>query len=316
MPKGSLTLHVLTVSPLDAALASFLLAHEAARHSPKTLQHYHYTAGGFVAWLKEQGILDVAHVKADHIRRYLIELQRRSLKDTTQHAHARGIKTFFNWLVENDYIDHSPMWRVKMPKLEQRVPPPFSREEIRSLLNACNRRTIQGARDYALILVLLDTGLRAQEICSLKVGQVDMRSGVTAIMGKGGKERQIRVGDKARGAILRYLSMRGEEARKTDPLWLSFSRWRAVQGPLQVNGLRSALRRVGDIAGVHPCSPHRFRRTFALWCLRDGMDMESLRKLMGHSNFAVISRYLRLAGEDIERVHRAHSPVDNILQIE
>ena len=62
-----------------------------------------------------------------------------------------------------------------------------------------------------------------------------------------------------------------------------------------------------------PCAPHRFRRTFTLWCLRDGMDLHSLRMLMGHSSLAVLQRYLALAGEDVERAHKAHSPADKLL---
>lgn len=83
--------------------------------------------------------------------------------------------------------------------------------------------------------------------------------------------------------------------------------------PLQPTGCRYAY---GDFekAGVTPCGPHRFRRTFALWLLRDGVDLHSLRVLMGHSDLAVLQRYLAIAGEDVERVHREHSPVDRLLK--
>jgi integrase/recombinase XerD len=70
---------------------------------------------------------------------------------------------------------------------------------------------------------------------------------------------------------------------------------------------------LGKGTGVQPCSPHRSRRLFALWCLRDGMDLHSLRVIMGHSDLSVLQRYLALAGEDIERAHKAHSPVDKLL---
>ena len=73
------------------------------------------------------------------------------------------------------------------------------------------------------------------------------------------------------------------------------------------------LYRLGKRTGVRPCDPHRFRRTFALWCLRDGMDLHSLRVLMGHADLSILQRYLALAGEDIERAHIAHSPVDTLL---
>ena len=81
-----------------------------------------------------------------------------------------------------------------------------------------------------------------------------------------------------------------------------------------MHGLQTVLVRLGKRAGVKPCAPHRFRRTFALWCLRDGMDLHSLRLLMGHASLDILQRYLALAGEDVERAHRAHSPADILLQ--
>lgn len=158
---------------------------------------------------------------------------------------------------------------------------------------------------------LLDTGLRAVEFCGLNIGDIDMRSGLTTISGKGRKMRQVRVGSKARKAILRMLGHR-EHGTNGQPLWASYTGHRQEYGRLTVSGLQTLLYRLGRRAGVMPCSPHRFRRTFALWCLRDGMDLHSLRMLMGHSSLTVLQRYLALAGEDIERAHVAHRPAQNL----
>lgn len=239
-------------------------------------------------------------------------MQRRGLKDTTQHAHARGIKTWLNWLVHEGALDVSPMNKVAMPRLEKRVPAPLSREDIRKLLAHCDRQTHIGARNYAIVLTLLDTGLRASEFRSLRVGCVDMRTGLAIIMGKGRKQRQVRVGSRARVAIVKILGHR-EHLANGQPMWIAYNLDGSERGALTRDGLRSALKRLGKKAGVMPCSPHRFRRTFALWCLRDGMDLHSLRMLMGHSSLAVLQRYLALASEDVERAHRAHSPVDRLL---
>jgi len=251
---------------------------------------------------------DVRGITAHLIRAYLVSLQRRGLKDTTQHIHARGIRAWLNWLVLEGELEASPMRRVAMPRLEQRVPPPFSPEDVQTLLNGCDRHTTLGSRNYAIILTLLDTGLRAAEFCSLRVGDLDMRSGLCTVLGKGQKQRTVRVGAKARGAIVKMLAMRGEVSN-AEPLWAG----RNGQ-PLGIHGIQTMLHRLGRRVGVTPCAPHRFRRTFALWCLRDGMDLHSLRMLMGHSTLDVLQRYLALAGEDIERAHKAHSPVDRLLE--
>lgn len=246
------------------------------------------------------------------MRAYLISLQERGLKDTTQHAHARGIKTWLTWLVEEGHMDESPMRKVAMPRLEKRVPPAFSREDVQKLLVACDRSTVIGVRNYAVVLTLLDTGLRAGEFVSLRVGDVDMRTGLATVLGKGQKQRTVRAGSKARSTILHMLAFR-HEVQDGDPLWVAHSIRGRSTGALSVHGLQTMLVRLGRDAGVKPCAPHRFRRTFALWMLRDGCDLHSLRMLMGHSSLDVLQRYLDLAGEDIERAHMAHSPGDKLL---
>jgi integrase/recombinase XerC/integrase/recombinase XerD len=304
------------VAPLEAALSGYLLDRQAARCTPKTLEHYAYTVGGFVTWLQAQGCQTVAAITPSHIRAYLIGLQRRNLKDTTQHAHARGIRAWLNWLVREGDLAASPMARVTMPRLAQRVPAPFSPEDVNHLLAACDDHTTLGARNAALILTLLDSGLRATELCGLRVGDVDMRTGLTVVLGKGEKQRTVRVGARARKAIVRMLAHR-PEATPGAPLWAAYDgaagRGGNESGALLLHGLQTMLWRLGQKAKVTPCAPHRFRRTFALWMLRDGCDLHSLRMLMGHSSLDVLQRYLALAGEDIERAHAAHSPADRLL---
>ena len=203
------------------------------------------------------------------------------------------------------------MRRVAMPRLEQRIPEPFTIEDIRKLLAACDRRTPRGARDYALVLVALDSGLRLAELASLKVGDIDMHTGVVSVIGKGRKQRQAVVGAKARAALLKMQALCG--SNPGEGLWPAFN-WRGERtGYLTRHGVQLAFVRLGRKAGVAPCGPHRFRRTFALWSLRHGMDLHSLRLLMGHSDLTVLTRYLKLAGEDLQRAHKQHSPVDRLL---
>lgn len=305
---------------LRLAVDAFLLSREAMRCTPKTLEAYSYALGGFLRFLEAQGATDPQKITPTHVRAFLVALQRQGLKDTTQHLHARCLKTWLRWLVEEGELPESPMRRVAMPKLEKRIPPPFAPEDVHRLLDGCNRKTPKGLRDFSLLLALLDSGLRAAELCALRVGDVNPRTGLVAVrLGKGGKQRQTRLGSKARAALLRYLGTRGEVEPEA-PLWVAY-RFLPGQdplegepdGPLSVHGLQTMLHRLGRQVGVLPCGPHRFRRTFALWCLRDGMDLHSLRLLMGHSSLAVLQRYLALAGEDVERAHIAHSPADRLL---
>lgn len=297
-------------SPLTLSLDAFLLSREAMRCTPKTLDAYRYALGNFAAFLQSQGIHDPQRITPHHIRAYLVSLQRRGLKDTTQHLHARCIKTWLRYLETEGDIAESPMRKVAMPRLEKRIPPPFTPEDIRRLLDGCDRSPL-GLRNRAIILTLLDTGLRAAEVVSLTVGALNMRTGLCTVIGKGRKQRTVRVGNKARAAILRYLQTRTEAASGA-PLWAAYDITGAESGALSVHGLQIMLQRLGRKVGVLPCGPHRFRRTFALWCVRDGLDLHTLRLMMGHSTLAVLQTYLALAGEDIERAHAAHSPADKM----
>ena len=300
------------LTPLYVNYQEFLLDGEAARYTPKTLDHYKYTLGSFLSWLQIRGLQSPQEISPNYIREYLVSLQRRGLKDTTQHVHPRGIKTWLRWLVDEGELEDSPMRRVSMPRPEKRMPPPFSPEDIKALLAACNLKTPKGMRDKAMVLGLLDSGLRASELVSLQVKSVDLRSAPVMVIGKRHKQRTVRFGAQTRKRILRYLATR-QELTPESMLWVAYRKSRTERDSLTLRGLEIVCSRLGEKAGVMPCHPHRFRRTFALCCLRDGMDLRLLRLLMGHSSLTVLQRYLALTGEDIERAHRVHSPVDSLL---
>jgi integrase/recombinase XerD len=200
-------------------------------------------------------------------------------------------------------LEDSPMRKVAMPKQERKIKQPFTPSDIEALLAACEREN--ALRDRAIILGLLDTGLRASEFVAMNVGDVDT-DGMIKVMGKGRKERYVRLGATARKAVMRYLVDRGD-TKLGEALWVG------RKGRLTVNGLEQATRRLGKRAGVSPSNPHRFRRTFATWSAAAGIDAHSLRFLLGHESLEIARRYVEMAKADIEEAHKRTSPVDNFL---
>ena len=235
------------------------------------------------------------------------------------------LSSFFRWAsIEFDLS--SPMSGVPAPQFKVTPVEPFTKDDILALLKASkycretvpyNRRRFTtrrptARRDEAIILTLLDTGLRATELCSLRVedfdpklGRMEVRHGVSG-GAKGGKGRIVYVGKSARRSLWRYLAEREDRDETDAPLFVGkFDR------PLNKDALRRLIARLGERAGVRNCYPHRFRHTFAITYLRSGGDVFTLQALLGHSSLDMVRRYALIAQVDIARAHRKASPADN-----
>jgi len=290
--------------PLELAFDAFLIAQEAARHSPLTLEWYAQRLGRFLAFLSERGITDPECLTPTDCRAFLVDLERKGLAANTVHGSARAVKTFCRFLAREGFASQNAMAHVAMPKLPKEIQPAFSPDDALRLLGAC-----RSPRDTAIVLCLLDSGARGSEFCALRLQDVNLRTGtVRVIHGKGAKDRMCYLGGKARQALVKYLRTR-PEAKPTDPLWLSENTGES----LTYCGLAQLCRRLGKRAGVAHCHPHTFRRTCALWCLRAGMSVYHLQALMGHSDLQTLRRYLALVESDAQEAHRRFGAVDNML---
>lgn len=291
-------------SPLQYAMSAMLLDVEARRLSPRTLQYYREQLEPFIDFLSDARVTTPEQITAHHIRAYLVSLQRRGLASASQHAAARAIRAFCNFMVREELLDRSPMRKVQMPKVDKQTLPAFSPADVRALLKASKFR-----RDSAMIYFLLDTGCRASEFLALDVGDVDFKTGTVHVRhGKGKKQRVVFLGAKARKALLQFMLER-PEAAASEPLWVNLN----TRERLTDSGLRQLFQRLGEQAQVANCHPHTFRRSFALWSLRAGMNIYALQQLMGHSDLTVLRRYLALVENDLREAHRKFGAIDNML---
>lgn len=288
----------------EQAFQMFMLDAESRRLTNSTKRFYRQRLGRFFSWCLTQNVSQVDEVSPHLIRAYLVTLQDRGLADHTQHAAARAIRTFFNFCVAEEFLSDSPMKRVRMPRLDKRILPAFEKEEVQRLLAVCDNQ-----RDKTIVLCLLDTGCRNSEFIALDGGNVDLKSGAVYVhQGKGRKDRVTYLGAAARKQLMRYYTERGTPG-ETDPIWLSFNNGER----LTTWGLIQLMGRLGDKAGVEHCTPHTFRRTMALWSLRNGMNIYALQQLMGHSDLTVLMRYLALVENDLKNAHDSYGAVDSML---
>lgn len=305
---------------LSEAIEGFLMW-RAVAGSPHTAREYGNTLRQFAAWLDDDPL--IGDVSADDVRRFLywLRVERALAPKSVKNAHT-GLSALFTWLEDAYELPHPMRGAVKSPKAGTREIVPLSKTDVRLLLTALEKTATWKSekrvpaqltrhtrhRDRAIVLMLLDTGVRAQELCDLVIGDVDVKTGAVQVRhGKGDKGRTVYLGVTARAALWGYLSRRDGERRNDDPLFET-SRGQALDRA----ALRKMLLAAGQRAEVaESVYPHRFRHTFAVNYLRNGGDVYTLQRLLGHTTMEMVKRYLALAQADVAEAHRRASPVDN-----
>jgi len=243
----------------------------------------------------------------------------RRASESTVDSYYRPIRTWSYWLADRDYISEvDKLWRlVRLPKRQKPQIEPFSREQVDALLACCDGYSEHGVRNHAIILTLLDTGARAQELCSLTLADINFAAlTIRVLHGKGDKPRMVRFGKATKEAILRYTNLYRPPDLDNDPSQpgpLFVSRNASTIGSLTVRGLEMMIHKLGQAAGLREvrCSPHTFRHTFALNFLRNGGQLAELQALLGHEQLGTVLIYVKLAGLDLSAAMRKASPVDN-----
>lgn len=298
---------------LDELIDLYLLRCDVEGKSPNTVRAYAETLGRFARVGREEGFPeDVRRITSAHLYAYLGRFTDYSLE--TRHRYFREVRCFFNWLVEAGHLEESPFRSLRNVRLPQRIVQPFSAEEIAGLLARCDAATPLGARDRAIILTLLDTGVRCSELIRLDVEDLDLEAGrLRVLYGKGRKQRVVPFADRCREALLGYLAFRGFEP---GPLFLaSTGHRRLLSGvALRPNGLKQMLRRRGREAGIAKVHAHRFRHTFATWAIEQDARELDVQYLLGHSTPDMVRRYSSAYNsEQAARRHAAFSPGDGLV---
>lgn len=285
-------------------LTNFLIDRRSQKLSPSTISFYKEKLAVFLKRCNSKGIEYVEDVTPSFLREYFIELGKTHNAGGV-HIFFRTVKTFLNWFsIETDDAAPNPIKKIRGPKLSSTPIPGITLDDIQRMLDTCDH-SLTGLRDQAAIRFLVDTGVRRAEFCNVRILDVDMLNGsVKIVAGKGNKDRTVFLSATSRRDLMRYLRKR----KTKDPreyLWITQSRTQ-----LTYSGLRQMLRRHAELAKI-PCpSPHDFRRTFALECLRNGMGLIQLMYLMGHTTTIVLQRYLAVQEDDLRGAHSKSGPIE------
>ena len=238
-------------------------------------------------------------------------VQDRLLSGHTVNTYVRSLRAFYSWLVSEEIIQSHPFTKVKIPRCPKRVVATFSPSQLRDLLGVINTNTRDGYRNQAIILTMLDTGLRLSELCGMKMDDLSLEDGMVKVLGKGNKERTVPIGRRVQRLLWHYIEKIRPQSMNANRNFLFLTH---CGHPLSTRGVQIMLRRYGlkaRLVGVR-CSPHTLRHTAAITFLRNGGDVFSLQRLLGHSNLEMTRRYSELATVDVKKAHIMASPVDNL----
>lgn len=318
---------------LSKATTGFLNYKTAEGLAQRSLYSYERI---LVKWVEHTGDCKVTGVTSQDLSGYLTWLRTEytpeRLNGKTHPLSPKSIRnvwitlsSFFNW-ASQEFKMANPMKDVPPPRIKKTPVEPFTQDEVERMLKAClytreadtnmrHRYTMRrptANRDQSILLVLVDTGLRALELCSLKVGDVEIKRGKVEVKhgveggAKGGKGRMVYLGKVARRALWRYLAEREDGEELDAPLF-------TVYGDRKFNPdtLRILIKRIAERAGVKNAYPHKFRHTFAITYLRSGGDIFTLQEMLGHGSLDMVRHYAQVAQVDVEQAHRKASPADN-----
>lgn len=281
---------------VSVAYSVYLLDAKSRNYAAGTIANIQIRVRRFVTWLAVQNIDALSSITSTHIRQFLLERQP-NVAETTLHTEARAIRAWLNWCVAEAYITASPM--PKMPRKPKLIKSAMTPANLKGLLRRAD------LRETAIVLTLLDTGMRASEVCGVNAADIDIGAGTVLVHGKMGKDRICYIGAKTVKALLRYWAAFGIEQGAA--LRSERGNRRLTRSSLYRTIGRMAQR--NNIAGV---SPHALRRTFAIFHLRNGVDIFTLARLMGHEDIDTLKVYLDLVDADIVDAHRRYTLLDEL----
>lgn len=275
----------------ENTLKKFIATKRLEGLSDDTLEQYYRTVNNMFKELEKP----LKDIKTDDIRYYLsLYQEKRKVSKVTLNNTRRYLSTFFNWCTDEDIINKNPMRRIKAIKQQKTVKEPFSEIEMEQIRNSAD-----SIRNRALIEFLYSTGCRVSEVSKVEIDDIDFVHNSLLVVGKGNKQREVYISDKAMYWIKKYLNIRGDSSTS---LFIGKKR-----RPLKKAGIEAIVKKIGKIAEVKNVHPHRFRRTMATNLINKGMPVQEVQQILGHEKIDTTMIYCKIDKSHVQNSHKRYA---------
>lgn len=320
---------------MDWQIDEFMVYCHSKELRPKTLASYEQALRLFERWCSEQmNITQVDRITESVIRHYISDLRERGkytfyvndkakstncpdrrrdyrtpISAVTINCYIRDLRVFFNWLEQDYVISRNPMKKIRQLKIERNAKDFLSDEDFKRLVSALDKSYFAEHRDFAIIHLLLDSGMRLGECTCLTIENLELanrRIFLQAEITKGRKSRTVFFSPKTETILRRWLQFKDRYV-ESDYLFPVQGRG----GHISVSNFETNFKKTLCRAGLRESySPHCLRNNFAKRCLMSGMDIYTLSRLLGHSSVTVTEKaYLDITDDEIGKRYRAFSPL-------
>ena len=271
--------------------------------SPHTVSAYLSDVNLFIEWVGRQSIVTPDVVTKDVVRQYIGFLTTMKTAKRTTGRKLAALRRYFGWLARNQQISVDPTIGVRTPSDTGRLPKVLTNEQLGALLHTddTDQPDWKIARDTAVIELLYGSGLRVSELCSLDIDSINVKQLAVSVMGKGGKERRVPVGEPSLVALKQWVALRSEVVTNASTVALFVNSRGTRLGTRDV-------RRIIDARSLAPTHPHALRHTYATHLLDNGADLRAVQELLGHADVATTQRYTHVSKERLKSAYGTSHP--------
>lgn len=295
---------------LQDAIDEFILDQRVRGNSQATIDYYSFALGLFSQFFGSDRVLSDLSLKLCK-EYYVYLIEDKSINSVSIQTYIRALRSFLRWLYDNDYIDSNICEKFKLPKATRKVIDVLSDEEIGRLLSALSGNEWLTVRNRLIVALMLDSGLRLNEVVTLRSSAVHLKDRYLIVTGKGDKQRTVPFGSFTASTLEDYLRIT-QNARSDGSLIIKVSETQCGFEPITQATIKNMFRRLKARSGIPRLYPHLLRHTFATRFLENGGNIYTLQAILGHSSLDMVKKYLHLASTRIRADFPRFSPLDNI----